>query len=228
LRFDLRVGYVFYGCRAGWKAPGCDYTGEKNGELNFRRCRGRGILPVEPLPDKTSRNVATCNKVLEWMDGHEGELPRLLTRGIGEEPLAERSLRSRFNYLKTKSSKPPEVCALIDQIGYRSLSKTGVKVCLAVLAWMDAHENVRPYERKNYVEDAMRAECILARSFRKLKSKKEHSSTIISLIEKIGNRAPRRRLRGKQTCASAESKRHRRGMANRIRSIFDDYSDGCP
>ena len=96
---------------------------------------------------------------MEWTDVHEKALPEF-RKPATEAQRAEYLLRNKFENLKRKNDHPPVVRALLDQIETSSSQETELKMCLAVLAWMDAHENTLPMEWKAFANNGYRDECI--------------------------------------------------------------------
>jgi hypothetical protein len=136
------------------------------------------------LPDST-----TCKKVLEWMDVHEKALPKEFRKPATDAQRAEYLLRNKFENLKRKNDHPPVVRALLDQIEFSSSQVPELKLCLAVLAWMDAHENALPMERKVFANNGQRDECFLARRWRGCKRRKSHTPETSTLLAKIQSRS---------------------------------------
>ena len=141
-----------------------------------------------------------CKEVMKWMGSHRNVLPKVFRKPISADQRAERSLGEQFKHLKRQVNYPPSVRSLIEKIGSRTTKGHHVAVCLAVLAWLDAHDNARPIKWKSYADKRLRDECILARRFRKMKSKKDNPPNALALIAKIEKRISRCVPSGKQTC----------------------------
>jgi aromatic ring-cleaving dioxygenase len=136
-----------------------------------------------------SYSIATCKQVLEWLVAHGEALPVQLKRPTTDAQRAELVLGNRINNLKRKTHQPLVVRGLLDQIESRVSHQPDMKMCLAVLDWMDAHDNDLPMERKVFASKVQRDECILARRWRNFKRRKSHSPETITLLAKIQSRS---------------------------------------
>ncbi len=108
------------------------------------------------LNDKSSSSYSICYQVLGWLVVHEGALPVQLKKPTTDAQRAELVLRNKFDYLKRKTDHPPVARGLLDQIESRSSQEPELKMCLAVLAWMDAHENGVQMEWKVFANNGQR------------------------------------------------------------------------
>jgi hypothetical protein len=136
-----------------------------------------------------SYSIATCKQVLEWLGAHGEVLPVQLKRPTTLAQRAELVLGNRINNLKRKTHQPLVVRGLLDQIESRVSHQPDMKLCLAVLDWMDAHDNDLPMERKAFASTLERDECILSRRWRTFKRRKSQSPATITLLAKIQSRS---------------------------------------
>jgi hypothetical protein len=165
-------------------------------QFNYLK-RKKNDEPPEVLAlfDQIERNttcsyaIATCKQVLEWLVSHGEALPVQLKRPTSEAQRAELVLRNRMNNLKRKTHQPLEVRGLLEQIESRVSHQPDMKMCLAVLDWMDAHDNYLPMERKVFASKDQRDECFLARRWRTFKRRKSHSPETNLLLAKIQSRS---------------------------------------
>jgi hypothetical protein len=144
-----------------------------------------GLDSRSKRPRSADSDTTTCKKVLEWMDSHEKALPKEYRKPTSDAQRAEYRLRSKFKNLKRKTDHLPVVRALLDKIEGCSSKELELKVCLAVLTWLDAHENALPLERKVFANNGQRDECILARRWRGFKRRKTCTSEARTLFDKI-------------------------------------------
>jgi hypothetical protein len=139
--------------------------------------------------------ISTCNRVLAWMDAHDGAPPMSRQKPKSDCQRAEGRLISQFRYLKRKSCHSPDLRTLIDRIGSRTLQWRKDILVGPLLRWMGSHGGVRPLERKRCCEESTLARR-LRKNHRRMKDHPNDSDrTKISEI-----RIPRRRLNVKQPC----------------------------
>ena len=150
------------------------------------------LAQIESGPDYRSNSTrsvdsgtTTCKNVLEWMDSHEKSLPKEYRKPTSDAQRAEYRLRNKFKQLKRKTIHLPVVRALLDKIECCSSKERELNVCLTVLTWLDAHDNALPLERKVFVNNDQRDECMLARRWRGFKRRKTCTSEALTLYDKI-------------------------------------------
>jgi hypothetical protein len=196
----------------------CLNTVDKRAEHLLRRQFNYVKSKLDPPPEICalceeieSRTVAfpdstICKKVLEWMEVHEKTLPKHFKKPATDAQRVEYLLRNKFENLKRKSNHSPAVRALLDQIEISSSQEPEVKLCMAVLTWLDVHENALPMERKVFAHNGQRDECILARRWRGFKRKKSHTPETSTLLAKIQSRAVKksRRVDSKEVTLQCE------------------------
>jgi hypothetical protein len=166
-------------------------------QFNYLRRKKKTDQPPEVLAlfnqievnSTCSYSIATCKQVLEWLGAHGEVLPVQLKRPTTLAQRAELVLGNRINNLKRKNFQPLVVRGLLEQIESRVSHQPDMKLCLAVLAWMDAHDNDLPMERKAFASSIERDECILSRRWRAFKRRKSHSSATVMLLAKIQSRS---------------------------------------
>ena len=96
--------------------------------------------------------------------------------------------------MKRKTIHLPIVRDLLDKIDRCSSKKPDLKLCVDVFAWLAAHENVLPLERKVFGNNGERDECCLARRWRAFKRRKTCTSEVRALFDMIENRTPQSTL----------------------------------
>jgi hypothetical protein len=138
-----------------------------------------------------TRELQTCNQLLQWMDAHEDALPSYTTNFS--------ACRRRFDRLKRKTDHPPEVRDLLDKISQQRsrraarltpllLPSIGTTKCKKVLDWMDEHEQMLPSLVKEPTTDAQRAELVLRRQYNYLRRSINPSLELRIVLEEIESR----------------------------------------
>jgi hypothetical protein len=147
-----------------------------------------GLDASPKSPRSGDSDTTTCMKVLEWMDSHKTALPKEYRKPTSDTQRAEYRLRNKFKNLKRKTDHLPIVRALLDKIELCSSKEPDLKLCVDVFAWLGAHENVLPLERKVFGNNGERDECCLARRWRGFKRRKTCTSEARTLFDMIENR----------------------------------------